>query len=660
MTQAIANYDALWQSLQTRRRPVKHRRGLDELAAQWLMRSHHARWGLSRWKRLARRVDALDQHYSAMSDADLDQRVAEHRDTFVRRRIDDQRLVEAMAALRQVAHRQVGLKPYFVQLVAALAMYHGQIVEMKTGEGKTLTAALAVALLAWSRPGVHVVTANDYLAGRDAQSMGPIYQRAGVSCACVLPTHSPAERVGRYRHGIVYTTQKELVGDWLRDQIRLGGLRDAVTQRLASSDVEAPIPGVLVPGLHAVVVDEADAVLIDQAVTPLVISSARGTNQSPQIYRRAAMLAAKLVENEDYQVQMSRRRVQLTEAGRRRLAELITADDRGIWRAARRRRELVEQALAATHCYQCGEQYEIVEDRVTMVDQFTGRFKVDHQWQYGIQQAVEANEQLEITGDSRSLASMSFQRFFRHYPFLAGMTGTATGSRAEFERTYGVPVRVIATNRPVIRKSLSTQIFIDSDSRWRAVVDEVEQLHATGRPILIGTRSVAASTQLSQRLSDRGLPHQVLNAVHHEREAQIVAEAGVRAAITVATNMAGRGTDIKLGPGVAELGGLYVILTERHAAGRIDKQLQGRAGRQGDPGSSQIFVSLEDQLLAIHGPVVVKWARRLYAGRAGPTGSRLVKLAFALAQRRAQRRAFATRRAVARHDDWLDQAMPNR
>ena len=673
MTQAISHiayYHAFWQSLATRRRSVRQRKGLDLSTGRWFMRARQIRCSVRRWSRLARRIDAMEPAIALLSEPDLSERLSVRREVFCRRRATDSDLLDALALLREVARREIEQKPYVVQLIGALGIYHGQIVEMVTGEGKTLAAVLAATLLAWSKPSVHIVTANGYLARRDVKRMAPIYERAGVSVGCVVAegrtgrgvSGAMRTRMAQYRRAVVYTTQKEVVADWLRDQLRLGLTPDAVGERLGSPPPN--ISGrrgshVLVPGLHAAIIDEADAVLIDHAITPLVITTAGGRNRHPQMYQRATILAGQLKSMRDYTIEPVLRRVRLTREGKERLTQVLDASDRGTWRVPRRRYELVEQALSASHFYRRDREYALVDGRVTMIDEFSGRFMPDRKWQHGIHQAIEAKEELSITGMSRTRASLSFQRFFRLYPFLAGMTGTARGARREFEQTYQVPVRIVPPNRPVRRTRERARISVTAEQKWDAVVRSVAKLHERSRPVLVATRSVEASQRISAMLQTRDLSHHVLNAVHHEQEAQIIAQAGQRGVITVATNMAGRGTDIILGPGVAELGGLHVILTEHHEASRIDQQMIGRSGRQGDPGSSQVFPSLEDELLATHGPSLIKWVNSTIGCRFRPMGSCLGAVALMIAQRRSERRAFVIRKAVLRREDWLDQAVPS-
>lgn len=636
---------------------------MDAAAHRWLSRARHARVGLGRLRREAQAVVAMDSEWSSLTDKALNERIESVSQVFARRNQTPIHIREGLASIREVAYREAGEKPYPVQLMGALGLFYGQIVEMVTGEGKTLTASLAATLLGWLRRPVHVITVNDYLAERDAQGRQPIYKRCGlVATSVVGETEEPA-RLQAYRQSIVYTTQKELVADWLRDQLRLGQIADPVSTRwlhdngVTGGQLGRRAPKVLIPGLHVVIVDEADAVLIDEAVTPLIISQPRGEDAQAALYERARDLAAELDLQQHFTVELAKRRVRLTPTGRAHLESLLLPDEHAIWRAHRRREELVQQALVAQYCYNHKQHYQIVEDQIVIVDEYTGRFMFDRKWQHGLHQAVEAKHHLAVTADQDTLASMSFQRFFRQYPHLCGMTGTAADAKAELETTYGCPVRVIPTNKPLQRVRLPDQIFVTAQQKWRAIVEEVVQMNQQGRPVLIGTRSIEASELVSEMLKHRDLSHQVLNAVHHEAEAQIIADAGELRAVTVATNMAGRGTDIKLGRGMAKKGGLHVILTEFHTASRVDRQFVGRSGRQGDPGSARAIVSLEDELLLKYAPRMAQLLRRRYSGRTTPLPKR-TKTIFMLAQRRAQRQAFSSRVSVMRHDEDLDRSLP--
>ncbi|MCC6581478.1 MAG: prepilin peptidase [Phycisphaeraceae bacterium] len=649
---------AMWFTLRTRRQREEPRKGLDAMASRWIARIKHGKMNLPYLKQEAEATDLLGPAWKDLTDAQLDEKVIEVRSVLARRKYEPVHVREAFAAVREVARRQTGEYPYIVQLMGAMGLFHGQIVEMVTGEGKTLTATLAACTLGWLRRPVHVITVNDYLAERDADGRMPIYRRCGLVAGAITGETQEPDRRRIYRQPITYLTQKELVADWLRDQLKLGRITDPVTARwMLQGRRGAGAEAVLIPGVFVAIVDELDAVLIDEAVTPLIIAQARGEDSNAPLYKRAREMALKLKPDRDFVVEPRKRRVKLTDDGRDLVENMLHDDESVFWRSPRRRDELIEQALTAEHCYQLGVQYQLVEDKVVIVDEYTGRFMQDRQWQHGLHQAVEAKHDVEVTEDRETLASMSFQRYFKQYPHLCGMTGTAAEAIPELETTYNLPVRIIPTNRPIQRVKMPDLIFVRSVDRWAAVVSEIEQMRHAGRPVLVGTRSIEASEYLSGLLKEKGMEHQVLNAVHHKIEADIVKKAGQSGAITVATNMAGRGTDIKLGPGVREAGGLHVILTERHTAGRIDRQLYGRSGRQGDPGSARDIISLEDDLVTKFAPRTAAALRRLYAGRTGPLPVRL-RFVFNRAQQRAQRQAFGSRSQVLRHDEELDRTLP--
>lgn len=653
---------ALWTTLRIRRRHVEQPQGLDAKAGRWITRIKKSRKGLAFLNRQADAVLLQGKQLMDLTDAQLDERIADIRSVFARRNADELQLITGTAIVREVARRELGEYPYKVQIMGALGLYHGQIIEMVTGEGKTLTASLGATLLAWLRRPVHVITVNDYLANRDAESRMPIYRRCGLIAKGITGETEEAERRGLYRLPIVYLTQKELVADWLRDQLKLGRIMDPISARWKSYGSKMgsrAADQVLIPGLFIAVIDELDAVLIDEAVTPLIIANNRGTDGNAPLYKRARELALQLTPNEDFIIEHRKRRAKLTDDGYENLEDLLTEDDqdKAFWRSPRRRDEMVEQALTAEHCYFTGDQYHIVEDKIVIVDEYTGRFMEDRQWQHGLHQAVEAKHDLEVTADRDTLASLSFQRFFRMYPHLCGMTGTAAEAIPELEATYALPVRVIPTHRPIQRKMLPDLIFRYSEDRWKAVVQEITEMHQKGRPVLVGTRSIESSERLSKLLEDAGIEHEVLNAVHHEEEAAIVSRAGEYGAVMVATNMAGRGTDIKLGKGVREAGGLHVILTERHTARRVDRQLYGRAGRQGDPGSARNIVSLEDDLLIKFSTRVSKVVRMRFAGTHHALPGWLTRV-FNMAQKKAQNLSFASRAQVLKHDEELDKSLP--
>ncbi len=669
MTQSLTQYHALYESLRSRRLRPEIPRGLDMLASRAGTAVRHRRTNKDYLWTQAQQVAALAPQMRGMSDAALEHHITTVRELFARRRQDEDAVRRALAGVREIARRVTGEEPFPVQLMAALAMYHGRVVEMLTGEGKTLTGSIAAPLIAWQHRRLHIFTVNDYLAARDAASRAVIYRRCGLEVGAITQEMEPAERAQVYARPIVYGTPKQIVADWLRDQIMLGkaGTAWAARHQLAvRPGAQAP----LVPGLRAAMVDEADAVLIDEGVVPLIIARSRREDDMSRVYKQASQIAARLDEGPDYEVQHVQRKAELKRRGVHRchqmFQEITDRAGEAIWKATRRAEELVRQALVAKHCYIRGQQYEIVDGKVVIVDEYTGRFLPDRSWEHGLHQAVEAKENLEVTADRETLARMSFQRFYRSYPFLCGMTGTAADATIEIEGVYARPVTIIPTNKPIARTAWPLRVFRSMNDKWQAIAASIEEVHALGRPILVGTRSIAASELLSKLLEQRGLQHQVLNANFDKDEAEVIARAGKGAsgglsagvaAITVATNMAGRGTDIKLDEAAVNAGGLHVILTEMHGAMRIDRQFIGRAGRQGDPGSSQVFVSLEDELVTKHAPLLA----RLLRDRASTpelSSTTLAARVFRLAQSRNEARERRNRAAVLKQDDWIDQYLP--
>ena len=631
-------------------------RGLDaawDVAAGFAGRAVPRR---ARFLRRAERVLAWENHFAEMSDAKLRRAADDLRETFRRGRDTRDDLEHAFALAREAAFRQIGERPFPVQVAGALALEAGCITEMVTGEGKTLTATMPATIAGWRGRGCHIITVNDYLAKRDAEWMGRIYRFCGLSVAYIEQDTPPPERRKAYRADITYCTNKEVTADFLRDRLamgRLSGLSAALLARIAEGS-GGGADRVVQRGLNYAIVDEADSVLIDEAVTPLIISGDAPNPEQVEAFQQAAALAGEMQSPRDYRVNHRFHEVELTRAGKERLAE-IAEPLGGLWSGVRRREELVVQALTAREIYRLEKQYVIDDGKVVIVDEFTGRLMPDRTWRDGLHQAVEAKEALNVNPPKDTYARVSFQRFFRLYRKLSGMTGTAAEARREFWQIYHRPVVVIPTNRPCIRKRLPDRVFATESARWSAVVEEIRRVHESGRPILVGTRSVRASEHLSGLLASEELEHRVLNAVRHAEEAQIVAGAGKKSKITVATNMAGRGTDIKLGSGVTELGGLYVLATERHEAGRIDRQLFGRCARQGDPGSAQAFVSLEDELVKRYTPHLSASLRRRHGETDGEISSPLTRRLFNLAQRRAERMALRRRKGVLRTDDWLDE-----
>ena len=604
----------------------------------------------------AQNVLALEKSFSGLTDHNLQEQAGRLREVFRLGRDKSEDIERAFALVREVAERQLGEKPFAVQVAGGLALAAGGIVEMATGEGKTLTATMPAVLAGWRGRGCHIITVNDYLAKRDAEWMGRIYRFCGLKVAHVEQGMEPPARRGAYGADITYGTNKEITADFLRDRLLVGRLRGSgstLLSRIASGG-RSPLDQLVQRGLACAIIDEADSVLVDEAVTPLIISGPGPNREQLEAFRQAAAVAAALGNPADYTINPKYREVELTAEGRSHLAAAVSSWP-GLWQGARRREEMLTKALVARELYQKDKHYIVSDGKVVIVDDFTGRVMPDRSWRDGLHQAVEAKEGLEITDPKDTYARISFQRFFRLYKHLAGMTGTAQEAAAEFWQIYGRPIVVIPTNRPCQRKVLPDIVLATRELKWKRLIEEIDRVHATGRPVLIGTRSVQDSEHLSELLAAEHLGHQVLNAVRHREEAQIVAGAGQPGQITVATNMAGRGTDIKLGRGVAEAGGLHVIAAERNESGRIDRQLFGRCARQGDPGTAQAIVSLEDEFVRRYASRLSGHLHRRHGGSHQDISSPVIRAVFRLAQRRAERLALAQRKSVMRADHWLDE-----
>jgi len=552
------------------------------------------------------------------------------------------------------AERALGLTPHTVQIAAALALNSGACVEMATGEGKTLAGALASTLAGWQGAGCHLITANDYLAQRDARTLAPMHTLLGVTSAAISGGSAADERRAAYARDITYCTSKEAAADALRDRLasrRWRTLGEALTERAMGLEERRLGERLLTRGQACAIVDEADAVLIDDAVTPLILSAPAANDEEQRILERAAEVADSLESSSDYTVDRRFSDIAFTARGLARIDER-TADLPGVWSGVRRRRELVEQALRVREFFRRGEQYIVQDGKVVIVDESTGRLMPDRSWRQGIHQAIEAREGLPMTPVKDTLARRSFQRYFRGYRRMAGMTGTAREVSREMWSVYGLPVVTIPRNRPCVRIDRRPRCFSTVAARWRAIIDATVERHENGQPVLIGTRTVEASERCSRLLTESEIEHCVLNAVREAEEANIVRRAGERGAVTVATNMAGRGTDITLGAGVPELGGLCVIVSEPHQSARLDRQLMGRAGRQGDSGESLRFRSLADDLLLRQAPAPL---RRLIGALPNPgvLGNALVRFT----QRRAMRLARRQRLEVIRRDESLDESL---
>lgn len=563
----------------------------------------------------------------------------------------------AFALIRRTAQAVLGLDHFDVQLMGGWVIVQGMIAEMATGEGKTLTATLPAATAALAGWPVHVISVNDYLVERDCTLLRPLYEALGLSVSMVVMGMSHEERQQAYLSDIVYVSNKTVVFDYLRDRIVVGPnvtpMRLQIDRMVGKRDRTKSL---LLRGLYFAIVDEADSVLVDEARTPLIISgeSERGSDEA--VARAALELAGQLEAEIDYNVRKGERRVVLTEGGRQRLIDLCHARQ-GIWAVGLRREELVLRALSAMHLYHLEEHYLIREGKIQIVDEFTGRVMPDRSWSQGLHQMIEVKEGCEVTRVNETLARISYQRFFRRYLRLSGMTGTAREVRGELGSVYRLPVLRIPTNRPCVRVYHPDRIYASTAEKWEAIADRVAELNARSVPVLIGTRSVRASESAREVLERRGLEVTVLNAKQDNTEAEIVALAGNPGRITIATNMAGRGTDIALHEDVRAQGGLYVILTERHEAGRIDRQLAGRAARQGDPGSFEAFLSLEDALLDQIRNQPIEHMLRGLAARRGPLGKWAQGKLLSYAQGRAERENSRIRRQLLKSDRYTSQSL---
>ena len=598
-------------------------------------------------------VNAEGRNFEDMNDKEIKASIPDLRRRLYSEGLKEELVARVFAVARILAKRRLSMTPFDVQLIGGKVMLEGRIAEMETGEGKTLTATLPACAAALAGIPVHIVTVNDFLVMRDAAWMEPLYKAFGLTVGTITEGLSPEARRKAYACDITYCTNKQLVFDYLKDRLMLG--QEARRLHLQVEGLHAEYPRtkrLLLRGLCFVIVDEADSVLIDEARTPLIISDRADTSQDEHIYYEAISMARKLVSGVDFSIRPREREVNLTEHGRARAAELAEIYG-GVWIGVRRREELIRRALSALHMFHLDKQYLIRDGKVQIIDEYTGRIMSDRSWERGLHQMIEAKEECQITGQQETLARISYQKFFRRYLLLSGMTGTAREVARELWSVYRVPVVTIPTNRPIRRKQIPDEVYTTADAKWKAIYNKIDHLHKQGRPVLAGTRSVSASEHLSEILTRGSLPHRVLNARQDQEEAEIIARAGERGRIMVATNMAGRGTDIRIQPNVVELGGLYVLATERHESRRIDRQLFGRGGRQGDPGSFQSIVSLEDELVKeVLGKNFVKLAIKAM-GKDKRLPKWLGKLVLDIAQHLAERHHAGIRGNLLRVDDYL-------
>lgn len=592
------------------------------------------RQSLKRYGTIADQIEAMENEYEQLSDEELQANTLKFKSRLEAGESLDDILPEAFATVREASRRVLGLFPFRVQLMGGMALHEGNIAEMKTGEGKTLTATMPVYLNALSGKGVHVVTVNEYLATRDAEEMGELYEWLGLSVGLNLNSKSSAEKREAYAADITYTTNNELGFDYLRDNMVVYK-EDMVLRPLSYA-----------------ILDEVDSILIDEARTPLIISGQ--ANVSSSFYTRCDFFVKGLKEDEDYTIDVQSKSISFTEQGIDKAEQAFRTPN--LYDV--NNQELVhhlDQSLRANYIMLRDIDYVVDEDEVKIVDQFTGRIMEGRRYSDGLHQAIEAKENVEIQKETKTMATITFQNFFRMYEKLAGMTGTAKTEEEEFTEIYNMNVIAIPTNRPMIRDDRDDIIYPTLDSKFRAVVRDIKERHEVGQPILVGTVAVETSELLSQYLRKEGIPHEILNAKNHFREAEIIINAGQPGSVTIATNMAGRGTDIKLGPGVRELGGLAVIGTERHESRRIDNQLRGRSGRQGDPGVSQFYLSLEDDLMRRAGSDAIQQLleRLKIEGDDAVIQSRMITRQIESAQERIEGNNYDTRRSVLRYDDVM-------
>jgi preprotein translocase subunit SecA len=612
----------------------------------------HAR--ASRFGGIVRQVNEHARALPALADDELAARIPALREALAVQGFERPLVSEAFALVRELSARTLGMRHYDVQVLGGWILLRGMVAEMQTGEGKTLTAILPAATAALAGIPVHIVTVNDYLVTRDAATMAPLFAALGISVGSVTEGMEPGARREAYRCDVTYVTNKQLVFDYLRDRLTLGQVTGGLRMELERLQGDAASTSeLLMRGLCFAIVDEADSVLVDEARTPLIISRPGDATGEQRLYTQALEVARSLELGAHFSVDARRFHLDITDGGKKHL-EAMASSLGGVWGGRQRREELARQALTALHLYHRDEQYLVKDDKVQIIDEYTGRAMPDRSWERGLHQLIEMKEGCEMTAQPETLARISYQRFFRRYLRLAGMTGTAREVTAEFWAVYRLGVAVVGTNRPFIRKALAEAVYRTRRAKLDALVQRVTSLHERGRPVLIGTRSVSASEAVSAELDGAGLAHSVLNARQDADEATVVAEAGQPGRITVATNMAGRGTDITLGPGIKELGGLHVILTERHDARRIDRQLFGRCGRQGDPGSTESLTCLEDELAR---DFYWRWLLRLFVrtGRtARPLPAWLGRLLMAVPQWAAERRHESIRRELLTLDERLN------
>jgi preprotein translocase subunit SecA len=589
---------------------------------------------IKRCQSIVSQVNALEPEMELLSQEDI-----AHKTVDFKQRIDNGEtlqalLPEAFAAVREMSRRVLGMRHFDVQIVGGTILHNGRIAEMKTGEGKTLVATLPAYLNALTGEGVHVVTVNDYLAKRDSEWMGQIYQAMGLSVGLIVHDKEARERQVAYAADITYGTNNEYGFDYLRDNMAI--YQEQLVQR----------------PLAFAIVDEVDSILIDEARTPLIISGM--AEKGSEKYSRFARIAKRMAIDEDYTLDEKAKNVVMTDDGQKKVERELGVNS--LYDSEDDAAHHMINALKAKALMKLDRDYVIKDGEIVIVDEFTGRLMFGRRYSDGLHQAIEAKEGVKVENESQTLASITFQNYFRMYKKLAGMTGTAVTEENEFRKIYGLDVIVIPANMPMVRQDMPDVVYRSENGKFQAVIEEVAQRHTTGQPVLVGTISIEKSERLSDMLKRRGIGHVVLNAKFHEKEAEIVAQAGGKGAVTIATNMAGRGTDIVLGEGIPDLGGLHIIGTERHESRRIDNQLRGRAGRQGDPGSTQFYLSLEDDLMRLFGADnIAPMMDKLGMDDSEPIENRLISKAIEGAQKKVENLNFDRRKTVLEYDDVLNQ-----
>lgn len=602
-------------------------------------------------------VERYTQVFSQASQEQIISHINKLRYRLRRDGIERNAAAACFALVREIASRQLNMSHFDTQLLGGWAILNGMVTEMETGEGKTLMATLPACTAALAGIPVHIITVNDYLATRDAQWMAPVYEALGLTVGTVVAGMEADARRAAYECDITYCTNKQVAFDHLRDRLVLRNHSSQLGLKLREMDSGDHIKEkLLLRGLCFAIVDEADSVLVDEAVTPLIISRPGDAGHKQEVFEQALVLAAKLEPDEDYLVNHRARIVELTDEGYEHL-ERLCEEYTGLWRNSRYRKELITQALRAQNLFHRDQHYLVRDGKIDIVDEFTGRVMGDRSWEGGLHQMIEVKEGCAITGEQETLGRISYQRFFRRYLKLGGMTGTAKEVIRELKSVYRLPVIRIQPHKPVQRYGLASTISRTLDEKWARVVSRVEELHAHGRPVLVGTRSVAASEHLGKLLEDAGIAHRILNARQDADEANIILAAGQIGQVTVATNMAGRGTDIRLDEAALKLGGLHVIATELHEAGRIDRQLYGRCGRQGDPGSYEAITSFEDELISRYAPEIqLKIVALLWRSAPGVVIPLATWLARS-AQKSAEKKQAYARSNVLRSEDYIENVL---